>query len=358
MKNKTLKPALGMGLIALALGLSMCKKQQVSDQQPDNPATVSKPGMVPSPDYHLNEAQNYKLVMDFKKSAQLTARGGGSPDSLEVDSAQYTLEAAINFDFDYPANADMLEVSYDVSNYAFNADASARPSPGYIYRSELNAISAYMHDHFNTILTAGSRIAAIDVVAYIDDAATGEGHFEVTASVMAVNGQPYRCATNIWNATTNYPNANWSEINGIFNCGLFTYSQPGVRLQFQAAMNCRDLYYAGCTNGYYFPVVTTVSSQAAPNDNRLFYATTANALSFCGGTAGFLSGATYNSKLVNAKNYVLNNVATTPGGVSLVDNSTTVTLGGYQVPQSAAGVLYWTLSFQKGVRNCRPIQNG
>lgn len=358
----------GTGVILFATTLTMCKKDSKSCKtapeqsypKTDKHGVVQKEGMVKSPDYHFSAKQNYDLVKAFKAQADNKARGQGGADDVALDFAQYELEASINFDFDSYGGSSMLEVHQDISIYPFNNDAT-HPASGYISAEELNDIYDQLRARFNALVSTTVKIAAIDVVAYIDDD-SGKGHFEVAASVMQVTagGTPLRCATAPWAPAATYANCSQAEMNGIFSCGLFSYPAgvTGVRAQFQAEMNCRDVVYNGCENGYYFPVVTTVSVWPVANDTRLYNGPTTNVLNgYCSAAMGTtLSGAVFNSKLANAKAFVLNDCSNS--GLDLVDNSTLINLHGWGISQTANGVMLWELVFQKGVRHCRPDPNG
>lgn len=352
------------GAVLFAGSFTMCRKDaktckaspEQSYPKTDKNGVVQKEGMVPSPDYHLTDKQNYELVKAFKARSKTKSRGQGGADDIALDLAQYELEASINFDFDSYGGSSMLDVHQDVSSYSFNSGAD-HPGSGYISSTELNGIYDQLRARFNAIVSTTVKIAAIDVVAYIDDA-TGKGHFEVAASVMQTTsaGNPYRCATAPWLANASYAHCSQAEMNGFFSCGLFAYPTgiTGVRAQFQAEMNCRDLIYAGCDNGYYFASVNTVSVWPVANDTRLYSGPTTNVLNgYCSAAMGTtLSGAVFNNKLANAKAFVLNDCYSS--GLDLVDNSTLINLHGWGISQTATGVMLWELVFQKGVRHCRP----
>ncbi len=362
MKRNNIFPLfLGMGLILFSFALSMCKKESKSCKPAPEQQTSSKKKqgfLVKSAAGKFTDEQTYELIRAFKAQAGKNSRSTGWTGDVALDIAEYELEASINFDFDSYGGPDMLDVSLDVSTYPFTIDA-ADPANLSISSSELNDIYADLQARFNAMISSTLKISAIDIVTYADTD-TGQGFFEVTASVMKPNlsGLLYKCTANVWATSQQYANCDWSEVNSFFTCGgnQYPWSPPyGVRADFQAEMNCRDLGYIGCDNGYYFTGITTVNITAGSSYSFLYEGPTVNTLAYCNATAStLLSGATYNTMLANAKSFVLNDCANS--SLSLVDNSTIVTSHG--VALSFNGYMYWKMSFQKGTRRCKPHIEG
>lgn len=353
---------IGAGAILFAGTLAMCKKDSKSCKTgPDQPsASKGKHGVpIKSAADQFTDEQTYELIRSFKAKTGKNSRSEDWSGDVALDIAEYELEASVNFDFDSYGGADMLDVSQDVSGYPFTIDASD-PANLSVSSTELNDIYSDLQARFNAMISTTVKISGIDVTTYVDNA-TGQGYFEVTASVMKPNlsGLLYKCETNVWNSTQQYANCSWNEINSFFSCGLnqFPTNPPvtGVRADFQAEMNCRDLGYIGCDNGYYFTGITTVTETAYSGHSFLYYGPTVNTLSYCNAAAStLLSGSTYNSMLAGAKSFVLGNCPP----LSLVDNSTVVNTYGVPIPSTANGIMYWDMKFQKGTRRCKPHIDG
>jgi len=355
MKNKILSLSLGRGLLVLAGLLSMCKKDRIDTKptvQNEVRTETEKPGKVKSPDYHLSDAQNYQLIRSFQQSSGNAARDGGSADSLAVDSAQYTLEASINFDYDRAGGSDKLDIHYDLRTYSFNTSSTSHITNGYIRSTELSSIYHALQMHLDSITNDSVTVAAIDVLAYIDDMTTGAGHFEVTAVVMkaaAVPGTPSLCSTAPWTSGL-VPNCSWAEVNSFLSCSS-GYTTPGARARFQKEANCRDYYYGGCANGYYFPVVIMVTVSGAPG-GMLYYGPQTTPTAYCtAAPAVCLTAANFNSMLANIKTYV-NTFPYLPGTV-FVDNSVVI-IEKANIYSATNVEMYWDMTFMRGYRGCRP----
>lgn len=361
MKQHTIFPLFsGMGIILFSLTLSMCKKESKSCKiAPEQSSSGKQKQGVPikSAADKFTDEQTYELIRAFKAQARKNSRSADWTGDVALDIAEYELEASINFDFDSYGGPDMLDVSLDVTTYPFTVD----PANLSISSTDLNDIYSQLQARFNAMISSTVKISAIDVTTYIDDASTGQGHFEARASVMKPNlsGLLYKCTADVWSPTQQYANCDWTEINSFFSCGLnqFPAGVTGVRADFQAEMNCRDLAYIGCDNGYYFTGIIPVTFTPGSTYPFLYNGPTVNALDYCNAASStLLSGATYNGMLASAKSKVLNNCSNS--FLSLVDNSTVVTSHGVSLSQSANGYMYWTISFQKGTRRCKPHIEG
>lgn len=356
--------------ISLVSAFTMCKKETRTCSSPstsqslviDKNGMIEKKGLVPSVDYKLSDKENYDLVKAFKQRKKSAARtgGGGAPDSLRVDSAQYMLESSLNFDFDAIGGDGMLDIHSDVATYSFNLDAASRAGYGYLLSSELNMIYDQLRTYYAAMVNTDTKIAAIDVEAFIDDD-SGQGHFEVTATVMKTNAITglYRCTSNIWSPTTNYAGCTSAQIATIFgSCSTgFPAGLTGVSTRFQAELNCSDKQYIGCLYGYWYPVVNNCFYiPTGMSDTKLYQGPSTTAFNYCSGAASTLqTGASFNSKLANTKVYMPAYIASIWPTQSLIGNSATI------IPQNTVGssgpIIYWLLKFQRGVRTCRPAPN-
>lgn len=254
----------------------------------------------------------------------------------------------------------MLDIHSDVSSYSFNLDASSRVVNGYILSSELNMIYDQLRTYYSAMVNADTKIAAIDVEAFIDDA-SGAGHFEVTATVMKTNAiiGLYKCTSNIWGPTTSYAGCTSAQIATIFgSCSTgFPGTLTGVSTRFQAELNCSDKRYVGCLNGYWYPVVSNVFYiPTGMNDTKMYQGPATSSFNYCSGAPSTLqTGAVFNSKLSTTKMYMPSYIASLWPTQSLIDNSATI------IPQTTVGgsgtIIYWLLKYQRGVRTCRPTPN-
>jgi len=363
MKHSFLRPAIGAGLIALALTLGMCKKNPTTCHEPeakDKPTVnaqglIDKPGRVKNPEYKLSDKQAYDAVMAFKQLVGSDAQARGGPDSLQLDSALYLIESSINYDYDYPPKVDFLELSEDVSSYNFMAGGSE--ADRYISNAVVNDVNTALHNRYDALMASGAVLMAIDVEAFIDDASTGQGHFEVSASVANINIQPFRCNTSPWNPNVNYSGASWSYISGLFNCGAATWPAglTGADVTFQKGLNCRDLYYNGCANGYWFPVVNTVTKiSSGLNDPYLYECQGTSVYNYCTGNSIITKpGSYFNTKLAATRSYIPAYINSMWPGQTFVDNSALIF--NQNTVSTSGTVIYWLLKYQRGVRNCRPI---
>lgn len=174
--------ALTAGLIAVA-----CKKNNSiynTDAQTALANTNGKSGQIKSRDYNVTGKQVKQLVTTFKQSGK-NAEKTSDLDvtvNLPLDSAEFLIEAVINYDFDMRTDT-VVETRSDSASFSFIIADDGKIAP-----SDLLEVYAAMTAHFNGIINDYTQMAVIDVETYID--ADGNGRFVTLSVIQSVPNPP------------------------------------------------------------------------------------------------------------------------------------------------------------------------
>jgi hypothetical protein len=368
MKTKLILGSAVTVFIIFAVTFTMCTKEKSKRFLPDGMQTEQtlKPDKnnfikVKSPEYFLSDKQILSLIKSFKENSKMTESSRtstlSSSDSLSLDSAQYLLEATINYDFDHTSTQGM-DTKYDVTtyNYTYNSESN------YITTADVGSIYQNLYSYFEVMINEGFLIAAIDVQGYSEP--TGSGYFEVSASVLS-NAAVFNCPTAHFSQSFSYyilTSAN--IIQSHFATPPSYYPNPNAiaaDYYMPSKLNCKDLYDNTCDEGYFYPNVTkhwykptgaNIYMPFIPKQPQANYASGTNwsSINYFGGTQ--LSNFVNNSQTLMANSVVAPH--------SLVDNSAGISTI-FDGPEGSSPYnlgYHWQLTWQTGERVCRtPIEH-
>ncbi len=327
-----------------------------------------------SPNYNFSSQQVCKLIRTFKSEKQIEAKSTEleiDSDSLQLDSAQYLLEATINFDFDSESD-DATKTEYVVSTYTFNYIFNETTNEYKISTSDLIDVYDQISNSLNNIISEDSTyISAVDVQGYITE--ENLAYFEVTTAKM-LRSYIFKC-----NYFTGYNSSflyyllapsTAIQLRLPFSCVIdpaTTAASGGFQdasNTFGSKLNCKDTYrkcHQQGSKGFYSQVTNPfVYSPNSNTDVNLPFITLQPQANYCNGTywsnINYFSGSQILSFLSNSHNLIS---ASASGSYQLIDNGASITpiFNGPGVSSPYNLSYYWQLTWMNGIWGCKVIED-
>jgi hypothetical protein len=314
---------------------------------------------VSSPKYSLTSKQLYDLIHTFKENGKSKGKSSElSPnETLSIDSAQYLLEATINFDFDY-TSTDATDTRYQETTYYFEYDGDN----GVMSTEEATSIYESMYTRFNDVIGGDSLIAAIDVQAYITPSLS-TGYFVVTAAVLAT-GTQYQCNTGGFGANNYYILAPTAVIQAHFAIPASYWPNANATdasYYFPSKVNCSEFFWGACEQGYYFSSISLYLHQPnSPSDIYMPFISLQPQANYASGPAwssiNYFNATDMNGFVSNTKSLIAGSYS---APFTLVENSASVhpTFVGPDGNSPYNLSYFWILKWATGERVCRYPDN-
>ncbi|MEI6021711.1 MAG: hypothetical protein WCR21_11335 [Bacteroidota bacterium] len=372
MKTKKIKVSIALTLLLLlTITLAMCKKDK-QQQVPDNlnksstgASSTSEKNLVPvkSPQLNLSSKQILDKIKAFKTGADKSIKGRNITEleNMQLEEAQFLMEASLNYDFD-DLPTDLMVPVYDVTEYGFTFNQNNSEITG----EDVNALYNTINEYCAGLVDSPTIIAAIDVQFYIYDPGTNEGIIKVTALKLQASGSGCNYTSAFNTGITDYRLTAAGVITS--NLGLScTFPNNSSSLEadykFEGRINCQAYNVTGgCgSGGSYFPVVNPFALSAQNNPSELPWITIQPRANFCSGvnvsSINNFDGSQMNTYLSNFHTYITNNI---PSGELLVGNSVHI-ITDFNFPTSNSPHncnYYWKSTWLTGILQCRSSDPG
>ncbi|MBX3163630.1 MAG: hypothetical protein KF900_04065 [Bacteroidetes bacterium] len=179
---KKVKLKLGATIVACALTTGLivvsCKKDKTYTANNETTPVNAKNGKIKSLQCsNLSGKQVLQMVKTFKQSSQNAAKTSSLDveDALPLDSAEFLIEATLNYDFDYHADSIIGNEEHS-DTFTFTTMADGR-----IAVDEMQRLYSVMGSAISDYVSADRKIAVVDLETFTE---AGGGHFELTTVVI------------------------------------------------------------------------------------------------------------------------------------------------------------------------------